>query len=73
MQAVISQPLGRTEGLRIVDASIRPSDAAFLAGCDRDVVVGKPALARLGALGACFIQRDMVLSEISKPSMSSSP
>ena len=42
---VISQPLGRTEGLRIVDASIRPSrkdrsDAAFLACCDRDVVVG---------------------------------
>src|SRR5215472_12870024 len=34
---------------------------------------GKPALARPGSLGARFIQREIVLSETSKPSMRSSP
>jgi hypothetical protein len=34
---------------------------------------GKPALARLSFRGARFIQREMVLSETSKPSMSNSP
>jgi hypothetical protein len=32
-----------------------------------------PALGWLGSLGTRFIQREMVLSEASKPSMSSSP
>lgn len=33
----------------------------------------KPVLGRPGFLGACFIQREMVLSGRSKPSISSSP